>query len=239
MLALSPALDIDFSDTSTITITGSGISSVTDKSGNGHTYTQGTDSMRPPRIANVQNGLHVARFDGTNDRLSNAARTIVANTTACTMFVVRKWAASPTAARTSWCCSTNNGTASRAQVYGGNASGLQGAGGRIGLNASTFAGLNGATVSSSVFEIDTAILDAGANAITIWLNSTQAATGAFLSGSFPNNSSQSSAIGMLTSATQFFNGDIGRIVVFNYGLSEAQRNYVWGILRAQWAIFAP
>jgi hypothetical protein len=243
-LHLTPALWLDFGDPATLfdatsggstPANGGGIARVEDKSGNAHHYTQATAGNRPTYQTAVQNGLSIGRFNGTAHWLASGARTIIANSNAATIVAVRKWSASPTAARSIWSCSTNNGTNSRAQLYGGNAANVQGVGGRIGNNASTFAGLDGGTnVSTSVFEIDTGLLDAGANALTLWLNGTQTGTGAFLNGSFPNNSSQNSRIGSLTTNTQFFQGDISEVLVFNYGLTAAQRQDVWNYLRYKW-----
>lgn len=61
---LSPNLWIDFSDSSTVTLSGSNITQVTDKSGNGKTLTQGTAARRPTYDTGSQNGLNTASFDG-------------------------------------------------------------------------------------------------------------------------------------------------------------------------------
>lgn len=59
---------IDFSDAATVTTTGSGISNVADKSGNGNDFSQGTDTNRPA-YTNTINGLNVATFDGGDEFL--------------------------------------------------------------------------------------------------------------------------------------------------------------------------
>jgi hypothetical protein len=55
----------DSSDTSTITIGTGGVSSMTDKSGNGHTITQGASTRRFSSGTRTQNGLNVLDADGT------------------------------------------------------------------------------------------------------------------------------------------------------------------------------
>jgi hypothetical protein len=58
----------DFNDAATVTVA-TGISAITDKSGNGRTLTQSTINNRPAWTANVLNGKHAAVFDGNNDTL--------------------------------------------------------------------------------------------------------------------------------------------------------------------------
>jgi hypothetical protein len=58
---------LDFSDQSTVT-TATGISSVTDKSGNGRTFSQAVANNQPS-YTNTQNGRKVATFDGADDSL--------------------------------------------------------------------------------------------------------------------------------------------------------------------------
>lgn len=58
----------DFNDAATVTVS-TGISAVTDKSGNGRTLTQNTTNNRPAWTANSVNGKYAAVFDGSNDTL--------------------------------------------------------------------------------------------------------------------------------------------------------------------------
>jgi hypothetical protein len=62
------ALWLDSADQSTVT-TATGISAVTDKSGNGRTFSQAVANNQPS-YTNTQNGRKVATFDGSNDSLS-------------------------------------------------------------------------------------------------------------------------------------------------------------------------
>lgn len=59
----------DFNDSSTITIS-TGISSVTDKSGNGRALSQTTPNNQPTWNSAGLNGKGIASFDGLNDRLT-------------------------------------------------------------------------------------------------------------------------------------------------------------------------
>jgi hypothetical protein len=58
----------DFNDTATVTIA-TGISAVTDKSGNGRTLEQTTTNNQPAWTASVINGKYAAVFNGTSHRL--------------------------------------------------------------------------------------------------------------------------------------------------------------------------
>ncbi len=76
----------DFNDTATVTVA-TGISSVTDKSGNGRTLAQSTANNRPAWTENSINGKYAAVFDGSNDALT-ASFTLAQPVTA---FLVAKW----------------------------------------------------------------------------------------------------------------------------------------------------
>lgn len=70
---LSPAAWYDFSDAATITLVGSNISQINDKSGNGRNLTQGTAGARPTRSAASRNGLDTASFDGGDSLVAATA----------------------------------------------------------------------------------------------------------------------------------------------------------------------
>lgn len=76
----------DFNDTSTVTVQ-TGISAVTDKSGNGRTLLQTTTNNQPAWTASVINGKYAAVFDGVNDTLS-ASFTLAQP---ITVFCVGRW----------------------------------------------------------------------------------------------------------------------------------------------------
>ncbi len=62
---------LDFSNLSTITKDGgNNVSAVSDLSGNGFTFAQGTGAQQPLWVSAARNGLDVLQFDGSNDMLS-------------------------------------------------------------------------------------------------------------------------------------------------------------------------
>jgi hypothetical protein len=79
----------DFSDSAQITLNSGNISQILDKSNAGRTASQGTASSQPARITSAQNGLSMARFDGSNDHLTYGTD-LFTFTGAATIFVVCK-----------------------------------------------------------------------------------------------------------------------------------------------------
>lgn len=109
-LTLSPAIWIDFADASTVTLSGSNITQVTDKSGNGKTLTQGTAGRRPTYATASQNGLNTASFDGGDSLAAATAAdwTFLHNGTNYIVASAHRFGtvANPNAAYTLW--ATNN-----------------------------------------------------------------------------------------------------------------------------------
>jgi hypothetical protein len=66
------ALWLDAADPSSLTLSGSSVSSWADKSGNGRNASQSTSSFRPVLQTNQQNGLSAIKWDGVDDRLDGS-----------------------------------------------------------------------------------------------------------------------------------------------------------------------
>ena len=92
----------DASDSSTITI-GTGVSAITDKSGNSRTFSQATAGDQPALITNAQNGLSVMRFDGNLDHLGTAS-----GVTIRTLILLAKWSATTGDYRHIWAMNTTS-----------------------------------------------------------------------------------------------------------------------------------
>lgn len=75
----------DAADATTITLA-TGVSAITDKSGNSRTFAQATAADQPALIANAQNGLSVMRFDGNGDFLQTANRVTIR-----TLILLARW----------------------------------------------------------------------------------------------------------------------------------------------------
>lgn len=68
-----PAIWLDASDSSTITLSGSNVTSWNDKSGNARNLTQTTPAQQPTYQATGLNSRPTMSFDGINDSLNNAS----------------------------------------------------------------------------------------------------------------------------------------------------------------------
>lgn len=79
---------VDFSDSATITLVGSNISQILDKSSNGLVYNQGTDSRRPAIVSADLNGLDVANFSGGSDFLRSTSALAVSSDGQFSAFAV-------------------------------------------------------------------------------------------------------------------------------------------------------
>lgn len=75
----------DAADATTITLA-TGVSAITDKSGNSRTFAQATAADQPALIANAQNGLSVMRFDGDGDFMETANRVTIR-----TLILLARW----------------------------------------------------------------------------------------------------------------------------------------------------
>jgi len=232
----TPVLWIDFSDSSTVTTSGSDITQVNDKSSSGYKYVQGTSANRPTLESAVQNGLDVARFNGTTDRLTIGSTDLFRNIGGGTIYIVRKWAASPTAARTIFQIN-NNASLARATTYGGVSSNKSGVGGRR-LDANSFSGINSTNnVSTTDFKVATAVFDYTNSNLYFYVNKVlEGSTTSFQTdGSTSNTASNGSAIGS-TGSAQFFNGDIGEILVFHAAHDDTTRAIITRYLQLKWGI---
>jgi len=234
-LYLTPALWIDFSDASTITLNGSTIAQVNDKSGNGRHFVQGTASLQPALITSFKNGHDVARFDGVNDDLLLGSNTLLKNVTGATIYVVRKWAASPTSVQTMFKISTPS-SAGRAQIQGGNVSGKNAIGGRT-LDADSFVRVDSSSSVTTAWRIQTGVYDYANTDLFQYINeSLDGSTTSYQSGTATSNTDSASAVIGGANGISYFNGDIGEVLVYHAAHSADQRQDVWNFLRTKWAI---
>jgi len=77
---------LDFADSSTLTLSGTAIASVADKSGNNRTASQSTGNNQPAIASSIRNGKSAAQFDGVNDALDVAYGS--AQSQALTVFAI-------------------------------------------------------------------------------------------------------------------------------------------------------
>jgi hypothetical protein len=238
-LHLTPALWIDFSDSSKVTLNGSTISQVDDKSASALNFTQAVALNQPSYESAVQNGLNVARFDGSNDRLTRSTSDLARNVGGLTIYAIRKWSASPTAARNIFSISTNVAGNGRALLFGGFVSNKMGAGGRR-LDANTFASIAASSnIGTTSFDLDTAVFDYTNSDLYLYTKDVlEASTTTFqTTGSTSNTAATAAAIGSQPNGSgQYFEGDIGEVLVYHSAHDAATRQRVWDYLRTKWGI---
>jgi hypothetical protein len=238
-LHLTPALWIDFSDSSKVTLNGSTISQVNDKSANALNFTQAVALNQPSYQTAVQNGLNVARFDGSNDRLTRGSSDLARNVGGVTIYAIRKWSSSPTAARNIFSISNNVATTARVLLFGGLVSNKMGAGGRR-LDADSFASISASSnIGTTSFDLDTAVFDYTNSDLYLYTKDVlEGSTTTFqTSGSTSNTAAAGAAIGSQPNGlTQYFQGDIGEVLIYHSAHDADTRQRVWDYLRTKWAI---
>jgi hypothetical protein len=118
-------------------------------------------------------------------------------------------------------------------------SGKSGAGGRR-LDADTFASISSsASVSTSVFQIDTGVFDYANSDLFLYLNGVLEASSTTFqtAGSTSNTAANNMHIGSAVGGTaQYMNGDIAEILVFHAAHDAAIRQRVWEYLNNKWGL---
>lgn len=239
-LTLTPALWIDFSDASTVTTVSGNISQVTDKSGNGLTFTQGTGVNRPSYPSSVLNGRSVARFDGANDILFRGSSNLGRNISGATIYSLQRPDVLNNAATNQGIFSvSNNGSVNRLYAYLSATNGYALAGGRT-LDADSFnsASSNPLTASTANFEIYVSRFDYANTDLFLYNGTTLiGSTTSYQSATTTSNTASSAAaIGATVGGGQPFDGDIAEILVFHTAHDAATRQRVCSYLRNKWAI---
>lgn len=196
---------------------GDTVTSLSDWSGNGHVLTQATATKRGTWNSNVVNGLAVYRLDGTDDEwtaTTGAICDIARNVGAISVY----WVAKPslTGARAAWGWTTPLTTAGRAFGGAGATSRMRLAGRR--LDADSLNDNAGAvTVSTSVFQVYSAVFDWSNSDLYGYINGTNQITNtSFLtSGLTQDTASAAATIGRSTPAiATYFGGDIVCLLIY-------------------------
>jgi hypothetical protein len=228
-----------------------------DKSGNGRHATQATSGSRPLRKTSIQGGKAVLRFDGTNDSLSiaSSAETFkFLHSVSSTVFCVFKSGATANPGHSLYVVfGTANTTTSVVGVTlytsDGNASTANDAiywyvsRGGAGTYPVFFDGNN--YFPSNAFALISLLSrpqdGTSANRLAIRRNggnlSTENAPGGSPQTVSTANSTNDLTIGRLPSGeSEFLNGDIAEIIIYNAALSDTDRAAVEAYLIGKWAI---
>jgi hypothetical protein len=246
-LSLSPALWLDFSDSTTLfnaTSGGSlpgdgvGIARVEDKSGHGRNFTQSSSSARPTRQTGVQNGLAVARFDGSDDFLSLASGLdILKNVSGSSIFAAYRWISNPTVGSTVVHIATSSTGLGRHGIGGGISSRKIFAGGRR-LDADSSQTVSSTADNPTTTFIHSSVVNNSSTTITQRLNATTDGNSSSFqtSGSTSNTDSAEMTLGRNQGSANFCNIDLSELFVFNRAISDSERNALHNYLASKWGI---
>ena len=228
----------DFSDASKVTTVSGNVSSLADKSAAGLTFTQATSTFRPAYVSSVYNGLNIARFNGTTHRLTRGSSALGRNKTGVTIFTVRKSDGATGANQGIFAATTPNSALNRLYAYLGTSAEATG-GGRT-LDADSFGGAGSGPVASGlelhVVEFDYANTDA-----RVYINKIlEAQNTSYQSATATSNTDAAvAAIGAAsTGSTQFFDGDIGEIIVLGE-VNATLREQISDFLGVKWGLWNP
>jgi hypothetical protein len=216
----------DASDDSAVTLNGSNISQVRDKSGNSRNATQATALSQPARVAAVQNGRSVCRFNGAtrNDELQCS----IPMSSAVTLF----WLGTPTTGKDDTYLVSGSGSGGRPAIISRYSITVSGQGLRRDY-AYFGAGGDSAVIATSAsgFRVVAYTLTDGGSVIG-YLNGTQTVSAT------PANTISGLNIIRLGSASSvaFANADLGEFLVWNRVLSGAERQSVERYLGRKWGI---
>jgi hypothetical protein len=225
---------------SAVTTDASAVARWEDQSGNANHFTQSTSASRPILKTAIQNSLNVIRFDGINDAVVCASNTLFKDVSGATVFAVRKCASNPTIEQNIFRANINGANSSRIFFSVGFNSGKANAGGRR-LDADSFAGIQSTNnVSTSVFQVQSALYDYTNTDLYLYLNGSQEASNTSWQTTGSTSNADSSQINVGGNAIQnanFFNGDIAEVIAYNRALTTAEREDVEKYLNDKYAIY--
>lgn len=220
---------LDASDSDTITLNGSTVSQWNDKSGNDYHVSQGTASNQPTYVTAVLNSKNIVRFDGVNDIIFNSSAQPVAGSSSRTIFYV---------------FSNNsaiNGNLNNLDygLYLGPANSGLGAviaiSQELGIRVNSGYRIFNQSNEDGSHAIISAVQD-GTNIsnYSMWKNGSALSATSTLSREL--NIGAGIYIGAHANNTNWHNGDIAEIIVYNSALSTSDRQSVESYLSTKWGI---
>lgn len=227
--------NIDFSDTSTITLNGSTISQVRDKSGNSRHFDQATAVNQPTFNATGINGIGAAQFDGVDDYMigNAAARAVLSGRQTYTTIDVVKWT-SAAVNNFAWFYSTAaSASTSLASLYYATTPAITSARRRIstdgGNNANLGTGLNTTHVIVSTVTYATPLQVTRVDAV----QKTSSGSG-LTTGVMNTETALAHLIGSSTGAAGFLVGYYGQRLIYDHVLTTAEQTFIEALLKAKW-----
>jgi hypothetical protein len=230
-----PDLWINPTDAATITLSGSNIAQINDKSPTAGHFSQTTSGNQPLRNATGINNLPVMQFDGSVDILvgNAAAEAVSQNVAGLSIFSVINSTGGSSVRRAVLYFSTNSTSSARAGLFVLPSPNRIEAGGRR-LDGN---GFQAVTATCSFPCLGAAIFDyAGAEAYA-GVNGVYTARGGFqTSGSTSNTAAVLTSIG--NGGGNIYGGLIGELIVFKSVLAQPARELIEGYLAWEWGLQA-
>jgi hypothetical protein len=214
---------------------GTAVRTWSDQSGNGYDATQSTTAARPTYIASGLNGLPVVRFDGTDDRLALGASALgmFRNVAGQTTFLLIKYQSGTNASKNSLVI-FNNASAPRLQMRQIN--------GKYNINAMRLDAVTEQSISSNQniatdFVMHTSRVDYVNTESRQFINGQTDGlkTDFQTSGNTSDTNSSNIFIGSWISS-EYLNGDIAEIIVYNRALNTSELAQVHRYLARKWGI---
>jgi hypothetical protein len=230
-LSLSPALWLDASDTATITESGGSVSQWNDKSGNGRNVTQGTGANQPTTGTTTINNRNALSFDG-NDAISAATAQFINGTDGSwSAFAVAQ--TTTVAAGIATVVDADNEVGNRPpQMIRRSAADVQ----AIRIHGGVVTDAAGATLTANKSFMASAV-QVGSTTIEAWVNGASDGSSA-LSGSSATRTStlQVGAHLNVSVFSQYWNGLIAEVLVFDRALTTSERLALERHLIAKWGV---
>jgi hypothetical protein len=210
----------DLGQETPVTADGDTIGSVESQVGGGSLGAPADDTRRPTYKTNIQNGLSVGRFDGSNDYLTNATA-ITADASQTIFIVAKKTTAASSDTRVLLAMNANASVFTDTDLIVGHAYYRD-----SGSNPVSLTGTPNAWNIIAIKYTSTA-------SVSVYVNGGAANT-------FDPDDSYSTAtllsLGANSAAAQFGDYDIGRVLIYSAALSDADLNTVFSGLGTLWNI---
>lgn len=218
----------DAADANTITESSGDVSQWDDKSGNANNASQGTASNQPLLVADAANGHPVIRFDGVDNFLSLPSVIISGSTLRTAFFVIRR--ADNGAAQTFFSLTT---ATSNIFIYGRNPVDIIGS-----YQISSKRDFTGSVADPTDFFVLTHVTPTtNISTSEMRIDGSNLSVQSTNAGVFNTSSSGTSSIGRWRSGNpQYFDGDLGEIIIYDKALSNSEILSVESYLAVKWGV---
>jgi hypothetical protein len=195
-------------------------------------------TARPQFVSSAQAGKPAVRFDGVNDGLTRGSSPLLRNVDGGAIFAVRRrLAGASTSQRSVAFIAAGSGASNPRLAMGTSASGMPESLARR-LDANATSTVAGSTPVPTGFQIQAVVSDYASGTASQWISGVQQGTAAMTTGVTSNTNAIGFALGRGVSASSYFYGDIGEVVVVRGAVSTDVRQRIEGYLAHRWNMAA-